>query len=157
MLKDLFFKKFLFLLFFLRILKNGALKFQGCGKSGVSYGCCHGNQMMYMCICTFKHLFSHELVLNSIYSSKMMFDTVPAKSIFCQIASFFSFSFFRQIDRDDVKISAKLPASIYFSPNDCFDTLPATIFDKLKGSRLVLAHRLNSRQTGAGVIPWRRR
>ncbi len=30
-----------------------------------SCGCCHGDQMMYLCICAFKHVFSHELVLNS--------------------------------------------------------------------------------------------
>ncbi len=30
-----------------------------------SYGCCHGDQMLYMCICAFKHLISHELILNS--------------------------------------------------------------------------------------------
>ncbi len=49
------------------ISQQRALKLQTC-KDGASldssYYYCHGKQMMYMCICVFKHSFSHEPVLN---------------------------------------------------------------------------------------------
>ena len=36
----------------------------------LSYGYCHGGQMMYMCTCRFKHSFLHETILNPNSNSK---------------------------------------------------------------------------------------